>query len=140
MPSSNQSRMSQGSDGSLMGLGYQSTPQTDLNDTKETKKLHHSSEKLHPSSEKLHHSLYLALLDATYRRRLRRKKRGAAESSESYTAQLMEVGGDLKERHASRAEYEQRRMEFQEQKSKRDQEKWELEKKREGSNTISEQP
>ncbi|CAL1380652.1 unnamed protein product [Linum trigynum] len=96
---------------------------------KETKKLHHSSEKLHPSSEKLQHSSYLALLDAAYRRRLRRKERGLLSHQRATVLKLMEYESELKDRHASRAEYERRRMEFHEQKSKRDQEKWELEKK-----------
>ncbi|CAL1372150.1 unnamed protein product [Linum trigynum] len=85
---SQQSRKSQGSNGSPMGRGYQSTPLTDLNDIardEETPPFVIS----HPArSDK--------------QKVAKKKGKRVVESSESYTAQLLDCGSELKQRQASR--------------------------------------
>ncbi|CAL1355776.1 unnamed protein product [Linum trigynum] len=87
MPSSNQSRMSQGSGGSPMGLGYQSAPQTYLNDTEGDEETPQFIGETPPFVEETPQFVISRPARCDKQKAVKKKGKGVVESSESYTAQ-----------------------------------------------------
>ncbi|CAL1411094.1 unnamed protein product [Linum trigynum] len=92
MSSSHQSRISQGSDGSPMCRGYQSTPPTNLNDTEGDEETPPFVGETPPFVEETPPFVISRPAGLDKQKAAKKKGKGVAEPSESYTAQLLDYG------------------------------------------------